>query len=453
MSAPDAAITVIISDLHLGGGAADPGDDHVYQNKPLERFLAELGGCEEGKKGQIELVINGDLFELAQVQPELYKGEHFFTWSSEAESVARLKVILNGHAGIFAAMKRFQASGNRVTMAAGNHDVDLYWPEVQKCIRDAAGPVQFELGKIWYMRYGGRLHIAHGHMEDPANSFENWENPILSPEHAERRLEMCPGTVFMLKFVNVLEKDYPFVDNIKPVTALARLLLRENKKGFAAVAWLLTKFMVAHPGAALGAKPTDPSMYYKDFKRLVEVSNEARQTTLQAAQKAYGKPQSKDDVARLLSTEERFRDFLMDLLRAGGLSELSKLEPPGRSTLSTHGGASTLQIVHAGVLDEKEDLATIARKRSLAERSCEVIVMGHTHQPDSREFDGGRRYYNPGSWTRYIDVSKQAKLTLDMLKDESRFPYQLNYIRVQPAAGGRLASEKKTFAEDRGKPL
>jgi len=452
MSAPDAAVTVIISDLHLGGGAADPGDDHVYQGKPLERLLAELGAWDEGKKGQIELLINGDLFELAQVRPDLYKGGDFSTWSSEAESVARLKVILDGHAGIFAAMKRFQAAGNRVSMAAGNHDVDLYWPEVQKCMREVAGPVQFELGRTWYTRYGGRLHIAHGHMDDPANSFEDWANPIRSPEHAERRLEMCPGTVFMLRLVNVLEKDYPFVDNIKPVTALARLLWRENKKGLAAVAWLLTKFMALHPDAALSAKAADPNAFYKDFKRLVEVSDNARQSLRQAAQKAYRKPQSDDDVARLLATEKAFLDFLMDLLRAAGLEGLSQLEPRGPGTLSAHGGGGTLKIAQAGRLDEKENLARVAKQRCLAERSCQVVVMGHTHQPDSREFDG-RRYYNPGSWTRYVDVSKQDALTLDMLKDESRFPYQLNYIRVQPAAHGRLASEKKTFAEDRGKPL
>jgi len=34
---------------------------------------------------------------------------------------------------------------------------------------------------------------------------------------------MCPGTLFMVKFVNWLEQEYPFADHLKPVTALSRI--------------------------------------------------------------------------------------------------------------------------------------------------------------------------------------------------------------------------------------
>lgn len=146
-------VTVIISDLHLGGGCEDPGEDHVYQGDPLVRLLRnELGTSERGKRGEIEILINGDLFEFAQVRPDFYTGGDYSTWSSEAESLQRLNVILEGHAGIFTAMKEFQELGNVVTITAGNHDVDVYWPEVQKRIREVTGPVQFELGSTWYVR-------------------------------------------------------------------------------------------------------------------------------------------------------------------------------------------------------------------------------------------------------------------------------------------------------------
>ena len=116
--------------------------------------------------------------------------------------------------------------------------------------------------------------------------------------------------------------------------------------------------------------------------------------------------------------------------------------------MSAHGEAGTLAIARAGHIDEKEHLSNIAKKRFLAEPHCEVIVMGHTHQPDSRKFDG-RRYYNPGSWTRYLDISKQERLTLEMLKNEARFPYELSYISVQQSSD-RLLSEKKTFEQHPG---
>lgn len=443
-------VTVIISDLHLGGGPTDPGDDHVFQGDPLVRLLRkELGESDRGKRGEIELLINGDLFELAQVRPDLYAGKDYLTWSSEAESLQRLNVILQGHASIFAAIKEFQIPGNIVTMAAGNHDVDLYWPEVQKRIRGVAGPVQFEFGNIWYSKHDGRLQISHGHMEDPANKFGNWKNPILRSEHKAARLEMCPGTVFMLKLVNVLEKDYPFIDNIKPVTALARLLWRESKTGFGGVAWLLTKFMAKHPGAALGVHIADPGEFHKNLKRLVQIDADMQQRVREVADAVYGKQQSDADLARLLDSEETLLNFMMDVLRARGLGMLEILDSGAGDTLSAGGAVGTLAIQQAGRMDEKEHLRIVAEDRFHSDGKCEVIVMGHTHQPHAWAF-GERRYYNPGSWTRYADISTQDTLTLEKLKDESKFPYQLNYIWVEEAGGGPLKSEMKTFEANPG---
>ncbi len=60
------AVTVVISDLHLGGGAADPGDDHVYDKQQVVRFLQRLSGM---TTAPVELVINGDFLEFSQVAP------------------------------------------------------------------------------------------------------------------------------------------------------------------------------------------------------------------------------------------------------------------------------------------------------------------------------------------------------------------------------------------------
>jgi hypothetical protein len=75
--------------------------------------------------------------------------------------------ILRGHADIFDELKKFQGDkegGNRVTLFAGNHDIDLYWDHVQSDLRKAAGNLNIELGSDWYKRYGNRLWIGHGHM-------------------------------------------------------------------------------------------------------------------------------------------------------------------------------------------------------------------------------------------------------------------------------------------------
>jgi hypothetical protein len=61
--------------------------------------------------------------------------------------------------------------------------------------------------------------------------------------------------------------------------------------------------------------------------------------------------------------------------------------------------------------------------------------MGHTHLPDERTFDNGR-YFNPGCWTRYLDLEKHPNLKLKALQNEDNFPYELNYVGVGAGAGG-----------------
>jgi hypothetical protein len=83
----------------------------------------------------------------------------------------------------------------------------------------------------------------------------------------------------------------------------------------------------------------------------------------------------------------------------------------------------------------------------------EVVVFGHTHQPDewrgsNNNWDGG--YFNPGSWTRYVDLDKVQNLTLKDLEKEDDFPYQLNFIRVEQTPSGALRADKICFEEASG---
>lgn len=139
-------VTIIVSDLHLGGGAADPGDDHVYQNAEFSTFIQEQKNTKEGQSGDIELIINGDFLEFAQVRPDVYTLGSSKYWCSVDESLQKLEAILSGHANVFGALKEFQTCGNSVTIAAGNHDVDLYWDRVRKRLQEEIGSVRFELG-------------------------------------------------------------------------------------------------------------------------------------------------------------------------------------------------------------------------------------------------------------------------------------------------------------------
>ena len=87
----DKPITIVVSDLHLGGGADDPGDDHVYHNQQFSKFI---DGIPEAKDGKVELFINGDFLEFAQVKPEVYTLGSSKYWCSQAESLEDRKSVV-----------------------------------------------------------------------------------------------------------------------------------------------------------------------------------------------------------------------------------------------------------------------------------------------------------------------------------------------------------------------
>src|SRR4051812_42515828 len=100
----DKPVTIIISDLHVGGGASDPGDDHVYDGAQLKHFIDGLSASAEGRNGDIELIFNGDFLEFAQVEPDVYSLISKDFWCSQTESLRKLAAMLEGHRDIFAAL-------------------------------------------------------------------------------------------------------------------------------------------------------------------------------------------------------------------------------------------------------------------------------------------------------------------------------------------------------------
>ena len=81
--------------------------------------------------------------------------------------------------------------------------------------------------------------------------------------------------------------------------------------------------------------------------------------------------------------------------------------------------------------------------------NVDIVVYGHTHQADKADFKV-KKYFNPGSWTRYVNIKNIDSLTLKDLANESDFPYQLNYIKVWKDLDPNkkiLQSEMITFQE------
>lgn len=446
----DKPVTIVISDLHVGGGPNDSGDDHVYQKQELIRFLEAIP---EASQGKVELFINGDFLEFAQVLPSAFTPTSPDFWCTQDESTNKLNAIIGGHKDMFEALGSFQAKGNQVTLAAGNHDVDLYWLNVQNRLRqEIHQDIKFELGEPVYYRYDKRLVIGHGHMYDPANKFKNWKDPF---DDKHERLEMCPGTLFMVKFVNWLEDKYSFSDNLKPVTALARLLWNEQRPDLRAAAKILFQFTYQNPLKALGLNPNDNLKSTAKILLLELAVNASFQKEMtKLYQQIYDPQAATETMINDLSTEDRLIEFLKELMLKlspeAWLPVLGKYE----TGMLGAGDGTSLSIIRAGMSSDKETLRNEAIGFLAMESGAyEVVVFGHTHQPDewrgsNGTWDGG--YFNPGSWTRYVDLDKVKNLTLKDLEREEDFPYQLNFIRIEQTQSGSLKADKICFEEASG---
>ncbi len=445
-------VTIIVSDLHLGGGKeADPGDDHVCDQNQLVRFIGDIS---KRKDGPVELFINGDFLEFAQVAPDAYQLNSPDYWCSESESCAKLEAIIKGHGDVFDALREFQERGNAVTIAPGNHDVDLYWEGTRRRLQEVGGPINFELGSDVYSRYGGRLVIGHGHAYDPANSFgESWANPIKQAADGPR-LVMCPGTLFMVKFVNWLEKEYPFSDNIKPLLTLARLIRNEKRADFNAAGKILLQFAYDHPRQFLSKAPAaSEADVAKGIVLELDVNPQFLLEMTELYRKTRGAGATPETVKQNLDTKEKVLEFLGELI-------VSLTPPEWMPLFERFGGRGSLSAARAGApwRKEKDLLRETAISTYLTLPVYEVVVFGHTHQPDewrgsNGNWDGG--YFNPGSWTRYLDLDKvkfegAGRLSLDHLKNEQDYPYQLNYIRVLETSGGTLRADKICYEEASG---
>ena len=125
--------------------------------------------------------------------------------------------------------------------------------------------------------------------------------------------------------------------------------------------------------------------------------------------------------------------------------------PPSTLSISSGSGNNeglTLGVIRSGVQEADAVLRTMAEERM--KDGASVVVMGHTHQPDKLITDRGV-YFNPGSWTRYVDSAQIGLLTVEDLKSEQDFPYQLNYVRVESDRdGASLRATMHVFEEKVG---
>jgi UDP-2,3-diacylglucosamine pyrophosphatase LpxH len=224
-------LLVVMSDIEMGaGGAIDDFPNSPWLADRLRRYLAppydEL---------HLELVFNGDTFDLLKTSFN-NAWPHHITAEIAAAKMAR---VAEAHPEFFRALREIldRRGGNTsIHFIAGNHDLELFFPEVQSIIRDLTTHderVRFHGHELEL----GRVRIEHGSQLDPLFRVEV-DQPFLE-HNGQKILNLGWASVALLDVAIPHQPLLHHLDRLKPKNLVLELLpeVRQLMTGLAWTYW------------------------------------------------------------------------------------------------------------------------------------------------------------------------------------------------------------------------
>jgi len=220
---------LIISDLHLADNTFPLDGFGQRQQEAFMRFLsafaAEPSILED--TASLELIINGDCFDFLMVSPSLSANTSTSPYSTIRSTDAtfaqqKLEKIRNAHPSFFTELRRFLAfSHHSLTFLAGNHDIELCFPEVQQRICEAITGkpsderVRFVPDRFYFP--APDVVIEHGHAFDAWNCPpELWDDAGRLRAPFPAHLELPPGTIFHQQVLRYIALKHPYIEHLEP---------------------------------------------------------------------------------------------------------------------------------------------------------------------------------------------------------------------------------------------
>ncbi len=408
---------LVISDLHLADGHPILDGFGQQQQAALEGLLlaTEPGGSlapletagDDGIQGEVELVINGDCFDLLAIPPYLADGI-----SSPAIACEKLAAIVPVHRAFFAALQRFlRIPGRSVTFIPGNHDIELVFAAAQEFVRRAidegeqAANISFCQAR--YYRPLTDTYIEHGHHYDFWNHARDaWdeEGQALSPQPG--RLTLPVGTQYFQRASQPISMRYPCFDYFDPsidsMRQIALLCLLDP--GIVIETAQRAMQMLSYPRAALaGLAPGDelqPAAFFEkamtDFAAFQQdmIAQDSAWQAIEAGLSAYTTEQSD--------------------LQAGVIREFFAL----REMLSLPPLEAVRAILTPVVYAMGESVAAGMHAVLASDPALRYAIAGHTHMLRRDILDGSgsaQIYLNTASWTKREALPSAGEITSETL--------------------------------------
>jgi UDP-2,3-diacylglucosamine pyrophosphatase LpxH len=427
---------IVVSDLHLSAGREVEGNrlEDFGSDREFAAFMAELVAESERDGAEVELIVNGDAFEMLQVphvddyDPAVVYAPEQYHSSSEEDSVRKMAIIIGGHRPFFDALGQFIRIGpprRYVTFVKGNHDINLHWVAVQDLIREAMGATGgrkallcFEERRV--SREG--IYVEHGNQyASVTDRIDDMEEP--HDHDRPGQLAIPLGSWFVMDVFNQVERERYWVDGVKPITALVWYALAYD---FAFAARAIAILARALPGIL------DEGVF----------SFEA--TGEEGLIQQLEDPDQVEEMAQRYETDEAFR--------ARFNAELERMlpqtpAPDETESFSLPGGTDPVAKGDGVRARVNSALYEIAVKRAKEEK-VKLVTFGHTHGAGLEPLPDGGTYINSGTWTWCADLGGEGKETWRELFDHpERFTNdrRLSYVRINYDQAGEPTGELSAY--------
>ncbi len=422
---------LIVSDLHLRGGFNNPTAGLYHFDEEFADFLRHYR-LHRASKRPWQLIIGGDFIEFLYVtdlpdpNTALLRGVTFddselrYGASTEAPKARwKLDMILrHSHPQLLLALARFVAEGNSIQILRGNHDVEIFWPDVQEHLRrliaehhpddvgymamkDAvAQRVQFA---DWFAYVPGLLYAEHGCQYDQFCCFQHFLYPVVPtrPTRIQNSISELSVRYFtnQMKTINAMAAE-----NIDSIGAYVGWVVRGNASIIPRVLRLyagMVRRIMAKSGR--GDRAAEAAVRAEHDRRVAatDVRLGLAPGTAAAVDALHATP-----VMRSRMAAARF--LALDLFAAGGVLfaavAVVLIAYPARTGLLAIVGAVAAVglIFYIGALRFRRVLA-YGQLREVADRLGELfqvpyVILGHSHDAQLRPLRAGRSYVNVGTW-------------------------------------------------------
>lgn len=213
---------IVISDLHLGAGLNVNNRRNFLEDFHYDKELIEF--IEYHSSGhyldrEVELIINGDLFDLLAVPFVKYFDDEF--WSERA-ALDKLKMILDAHMGVIEAFKDFLSyPNNHIVYIIGNHDAELVFESLRDHLLDLF--LEKDRDKFRILLNDDTVYIPeegivlkHGHEYELAHQYS--VKSCIATDINHNKYFIPPwGSYYVTRVINKFKEGRDYINAVRPV--------------------------------------------------------------------------------------------------------------------------------------------------------------------------------------------------------------------------------------------